>query len=305
MKIITLTLNPAFDIHCYTETFQPFHENLVTITGKDPGGKGVNISRALAQNGTKNVSYVMVGEENGDAFLKQLEKESVEYQAIYLPGRIRENITLHSMGQPETRISFPGFSADQSALDTLQAMLLKEDMEDAVVVFAGRIPHGIILDKIKAFLTCLKEKGAKIVLDSRSFAKEDILDIKPWLIKPNEEEIAMYSEEAVVDLDSAKIAAKALKEQGIANVMISLGGQGAVLCCDDGIYAVKPPSVTVQSTIGAGDSTIAGFLVAVEKGLSYGEALKTAVAYGSAACLTEGTKPPKKEAIADILAAIQ
>ena len=93
MKIITLTLNPAIDMHCYAENFEPFHENLAKITSTDAGGKGVNISRALTLNGVDNLALVVLGSENGKSFADSLKADGMELAEIYVDGRIRENIT--------------------------------------------------------------------------------------------------------------------------------------------------------------------------------------------------------------------
>ena len=110
----------------------------------------------------------------------------------------------------------------------------------------------------------------------------------------------MYSNNDVTDINSAIVAAKALYKEGIENVMISLGSKGAVLCNADGVFVAQVPNVDVVSTIGAGDSTIAGFLDGATKGLSSAKMLKNAVAYGSAACLKEGSAPPQKSDITAI-----
>ncbi len=297
MNIISLTLNPAIDIHCFVKTFEPFLENLAEITDKEAGGKGINISRALAENGIENTAYVVVGKENGEDFLKQLDADKINYKALFTDGRIRENITIHTENQPETRISFLGFSADESLIDNIKSMLENEELDNSIVALTGRLPDGLNIEYVKYFLKELKAKGAKIVLDSRSFSKQDIKDTKPWLIKPNEEEIKMYSDISVKDFKSAKEAAQKLKAEGVENVMISLGARGAVLCCDDGTFFAEAPKINAVSTIGAGDSTIAGFIAAIVKGKSYYEALNMAVLFGSAACMTQGTRPPKKEDI--------
>lgn len=297
MEIITLTLNPAFDIHCYTKKFQPFSENLADVVSNDAGGKGINISRALTNNGIENLAYVVVGNENKDAFLQKLRFDNVNYQELEVLGRIRENITVHTENQPETRISFSGFRADKSIIDRLKLMLDEHNLENSIITFTGRVPEGVDIGYIKEFLVFLKSKGARLVIDSRSFAKSDILDVSPWLIKPNEEEIRMYSDIDIKDKKTAKEAAEVLKRQGIDNVIISLGDKGAVLSCDEGVFFASAPQIEVLSTIGAGDSMIAGFIGAFSDGKSYKESFKSAVAYGSAACLTEGTNPPDKKDI--------
>ena len=297
MNILTLTLNPAIDVHCYSDEFMPFSENLFDVTSNDAGGKGINISRALNVANVKNTAIVVVGTDNGDDFLKKLSDEKIIYKEIKVSGRIRENITLHTVNQKETRISFSGFSSDNSIIDKCEKILNDEDLSESIITVTGRLPDGVDVSCVIGSIRRLKEKGAKIIIDSRSFKKEDIIACAPWLIKPNEEEIKMYIDIPVDGVESAVVAAKKLKSQGIENVMISLGGDGAVLSTDSGTYVSNAPGIDVVSTIGAGDSSIAGFIAKFSDGASYEEALKMAIAYGSAACCVEGTKAPKIEDI--------
>ncbi len=297
MNIITLTLNPAFDMHCMCDNFKPYNENFASISSYEAGGKGINISRALCVNGIENTAYIVVGNQNKDDFLNHLKKDNVSYKEFTVSGRIRENITLHTVGENETRISFSGFTCNNEILFAIQEELFKENLRDCVVTLTGSVPDGVDIEAVKQFLKSLKQKGVKAVVDSRSFTREDIIEISPWLIKPNEEEIKMYSHTDVTDINSAIVAAKALYKEGIENVMISLGSKGAVLCNDDGIFAAQVPNIDIKSTIGAGDSTIAGFLDGAIKGLNSAKILKNAVSYGSAACLKEGSAPPQKSDI--------
>ena len=301
MKIITLTLNPAFDMHCFAKDFKPFCENLADVTALDAGGKGVNISRALTSLGVENKALVVLGKDNGDAFRRALKEDKIEGIFIETDGRIRENITLHTNDAPETRISFRGFRADASLLCRVREALDKEVDSDTVLTFTGSLPAGIGADEARELLCEMKAKGARIVIDSRSFTLDDIKAVRPWLIKPNEEEIALYSALEVCDLKSAARAADELRADCADNVMISLGGAGAVLACEDRIFSANAPKIEVLSTIGAGDSSIAGFIAAAREGVPYSDMLARAVAYGSAACTTEGTRPPEKETVKTLL----
>ena len=146
----------------------------------------------------------------------------------------------------------------------------------------------------------LKEKGALLALDSRSLSVADILEISPWLVKPNEEEFSKYYGVEVKGFDDCVAQATELSLSGVENVMVSLGERGALLAAD-GLYIATPPKVETLSTIGAGDSSIAGFIAAFVQGKDSENCLKTAVAYGTAACLTEGTKPPKKEDVKTLI----
>ena len=302
MQIITLTLAPAYDIHCQCDTFSAEQENLAHILSYDAGGKGVNISRALTVWGTKNTAIVLLGSENADAFLSALKKEEIEHISFPVDGRIRENITLHQEGHKETRISFPGFSASPEILDKVENLVLSlAEGLPTIVTLTGRLPDGIPMEKVKEMLSRFHENNIRFVVDSRSFTLADLIEVKPYLIKPNEEEIVAYMHREVDTIEDALLSARELHETGITNVMISMGAQGAVLVSDTGEYVAKAPAIVPVSTIGAGDSSIAGFLAALSLGEREENALRYAVAFGSAACLTVGTSAPHIEVIRSFL----
>ncbi len=303
MKIVTLTLNPAFDVHCSCDNFKPYHESIAKVTAKDAGGKGVNISRALCKNGVENLAVVIVGKENGVEFCQALEKDGLSVAAVWTDGRIRENITLHEKENPETRISFDGFTCDKSILTRVREEIGDVD-ENTIVAFTGSIPKGINSTTVLAFLKELKAKNAKIVIDSRSVSFDELISFKPWLIKPNKDEAEAYAERKIECMDDAIIVAREFYKNGIDNVMISLGEDGAVLACENGLLTAKTPKISVLSTIGAGDSMLAGFIDGVAKGLEKKEILKRAVAFGTAACMQDGTKPPQKVDIENLISKV-
>ena len=233
--------------------------NLATITEREAGGKGVNISRALTMNGVDNLALLAVGDANGADFCRELDKDGMTYEAIELKGRIRENITIHTKDAPETRLSFTGFATDESLLEKFEEKLLPMLESGDLVTFTGSVPSGISMAAVKGFIANIKNTGAKVVIDSRSFKKDDLIETKPWLIKPNEEEIAVYLGREIDSFESVMDGAMALYESGIENVMISLGSKGALLVCADGAFIAHPPKIKAISTIGAGDSSIGGF----------------------------------------------
>ncbi|MBQ0125040.1 MAG: hexose kinase, partial [Clostridiales bacterium] len=294
--IITLTLCPAFDVHCAAD-IELHHENLAKISRTDAGGKGINISRALAAGNIDNHAVIALGSENGGAFLKELENEKFDIIPVFVSGKIRENITLHEQSGSETRICFEGFEADISLLDTVLEKIKSIAKGEFFLTLTGRLPKGISVRDALVFIEKIKSAGAKIVIDSKSFELSDIIAAKPYLIKPNAEEASEYAKKEISDISDASDFAENLRGQGAGNVMITLGEKGAVLACDSGIYASVPPKINVLSTVGAGDSAIAGFLASKAAGKSDAEALQNAVAYGTAVCMTVGTSAPDKAKI--------
>ena len=289
--ITTLTLNPAFDVHVNIGEFHIGRENLSDTVTRDVGGKGINISRALLQNHIKSKAIVAVGRENSDDFKHGLSCVGLECEFIECDGRIRENITVHDGRGTETRLSFKGFSCDDSLLVRIEALINTE----GIVTFTGSVPDGISADAVQYFLIKLKDLGAKLVIDSKSVSIDMLRQIKPWLIKPNAEECEAYFGK-MTEWELYNTALR-LHTDGIENVMISMGADGAILASGGKLYLARVPKITPVSTIGAGDSSIAGFIAC--KG-NDAERLRLAAAYGSAACLQQGTNPPLKEDIEKI-----
>jgi len=303
MNIYTLTLNPAYDVHAQTEQFLPQHENFAQIRSREAGGKGVNISRALKNAGIEHTAVVVIGNENQREFQDALHSCGLKCLYFERPGRVRENLTVHNRDGQETRISFSGFRGDDRLLEEINEKLHVQ--EDTVVTFTGRVPEGIRKGAVMDFLLGLKKKGARLVLDSKSLSLTDVYALQPWLIKPNQEEISEYFACQVRSLEEAGKKAQEFLSKGIENVMISLGAQGALLATDVESVVALPPAITPVSTIGAGDSSIAGFLAAASAGCPAEDCLRHAVAFGTAACLTEGTQPPELAVIQKLLTEIQ
>ena len=301
MNIVTLTLNPAFDRHCHIADFATGHEFLAADTQMDAGGKGVNISRALTVNGVDNQAVIVVGDRNAAAFCEQLDEVGMTYRTVTVAGRIRENLTIHTDTGEETRIAFTGFSVDRAVLDRVAEMTKPWMTTDTVVTLTGRMPQGASMDDLQTLIADLKSCGARVVIDSRSFTKDDLVAARPWLIKPNQEEISMYLNRSVDGFDDALAGARELCAAGIEQVMVSLGEQGAMLVTADKTYVATAPRVTVRSTVGAGDSSIAGFLSAVKEGCTPDVCLARAIAFGSAACETAGTMPPTPDAVVRLI----
>ncbi len=301
MKCITLTLNPAFDKHCFVKELTFGREHLAESNFSDAGGKGVNISRALLVNGVESNALVVLGKENSASFCAGLDAVGMKYTTIMVDGSVRENLTVHTESGVETRISFKGFWAEDCLLDEVYRMIESRLSADTILTFTGSVPVGISMPAINAFLQKVASKGCKLVIDSKSFKTlSEIVALKPWLIKPNGEEISEYLGRSITSHNEILEVAKGLHKEGVENVMISLGEKGAMLVCNSGAYICTPPEIKAKSTIGAGDSSIAGFIAAAIAGVPSVESLKISVAYGTAACMREGTLPPLPEDVAKV-----
>jgi len=298
VKIVTLTLSTAYDVHLSCYSFTAGKENLARITSRDVGGKGINISRALSAFGVTSTALVCIGRENCEEFVTRLDEEKFDSVIIRGDGRIRENLTLHSESG-ETRISFDSPRID-FPLVTEKLAELQLTAGDVLTV-TGRMPDGVDIPTFSELLSRLAKGGVKIVIDSKSFTLNDISLISPWLIKPNAEEISYYLGRDISDASSIEASNEEIEKIKAENVLVSLGEAGAVLFSEGKRIFKKAPSVNAVSTIGAGDSMIAGFIYAYFLKEDFERALGYAVAFGSAACLTDGTSPPKRSDVEKFL----
>lgn len=298
MKIYTLTLCPAYDVHAVAENFTCGKENLVTVTSREAGGKGINISRALKSMGVETVAVVLLGEENSAEYETLIKKDRLSPVIIHTGGRIRENLTIHHSGG-ETRISHRGADAPSELVELLKSKISPAPCD--ILTLTGRLPEGITPRDLYPYLKELRDSGIKLIIDSRSYGVEDISALRPWLIKPNREEIVEYVGENIDGLSEVVWYRDDLLSLGAENVLLTLDRDGAALITQNNTLTLHAPEVKVISTIGAGDSSIAGFIYAYVIGTELGEALRYSVAFGSAATLTDGTMPPRADDIKRIL----
>lgn len=297
MKLITLTLNPAYDLHLIMKDFKLYKENYVESSILEAGGKGINISRALLKNSIASTAYVILGKQNASDFVSQLREDGLNFKELYCEGKIRENITIHTPNEPETRISSESYLFSDEILEKFSDELKQTVDNNTIVTFSGRLPKGLSLEKAERFLAEMRSYNCRLVVDCNSFSMDSLMRIRPWLIKPNDQEIRSLTGEKIETMEQAMAAAKMIGAMGIENVIISMGKDGAVMSSAELNCIAKAPGITPVSTIGAGDSMLAGFIGAFSRGAGIEECFRTAVAFGTAACLTQGTLPPEPEDI--------
>lgn len=289
MNIITLTVSPAIDVHYLCDTNGQYDS--AKPQRRDSGGKGVNVSRALLSVGIDNLCCIAAGENNLDAYIEPLELMKMRLCVERVPGAIRENLNLHSE-KGDHVIAGEGACVDISAVLRIKERLLPLVNDNTYLCFCGSITpksaKGAILDMLKE----LKLLGAKLIIDCRSFGYADIAEIHPYLIKPNYAELLDLLGEERVEKLGITASAGLLRAEISDNALVTLGADGAVFACAEGIYRASAPTVQSISSAGAGDSSIAGLLSGISKGCSVEECIRESVAFGTASCMREGTLPP-------------
>ncbi|MHC8370221.1 1-phosphofructokinase [Pseudomonas sp. MDT1-85] len=282
-KILTLTLNPALDLTVQLPLLAPGQVNRSDEMHTHAAGKGVNVAQVLADLGHQLTVSGFLGEDNLQAFETLFAKRGFTDAFVRVPGETRSNIKLAESDGRITDINGPGPRVSEAAQ---QALLDRLDQiapgHDAVVV-AGSLPRGVSPQWLRELIQRLKKRGLKVALDTSGEALRAGLAAGPWLIKPNTEELADALGCEVVSVDSQAEAASRLHAHGVEHVVISDGADGVNWFSVGSAMHATPPKVNVISTVGAGDSLLAGMLHGLLSADTPEQTLRTATAIAAMA----------------------
>ncbi len=305
--IVTLTANPSLDRTATLDRPLARGEvHRVSSVTVEPGGKGINVAR-VAHYAGHPVRAILPADPD-DPILHGLDALRVPYRSVPLAGAVRTNLTLTEADGTTTKINEPGPSLDAETIERLAHLLVLESERADWVVLSGSLPPGVPEQWYADLVRALRPWGCRIAVDTSDAPLLALAarfpDAAPDLLKPNSEELAQLTgadpealEESAAagDPTGCVEAARTLVERGVGAVMATLGGAGAVLVTPEGAWHAAPPPITVRSTVGAGDSSVAGYVLAHTRELSAPDRLRLAVAYGSAAASLAGTALPKPE----------
>lgn len=267
--VLTLTLNPALDQTITVPGLQTGAVNLASEVTINAGGKGVNVASCLADWGVPVVAGGLLGRDNPTAFEDLFADKGIRDAFVRVPGSTRTNIKLvDAASRDTTDINLPGIEAGIAAQARLQLMLDEHVEDGSLAVLAGSLPAGVDNSYWAQLVQQLKRLGARVVLDSSGPALRHALLLPPatlpWLIKPNKAELEQYLGKALPDIAAVARAASQLQARGVAIVVVSLGGDGALLCSADGCWLAEPLALPeLKSTVGAGDALVAGLVAAL------------------------------------------
>jgi 1-phosphofructokinase len=288
--IITVTANPSLDRTVQVPRLA--RGDVLRATGHhvEPGGKGVNVSRALAVHGRKTLAVVCVGGADGQLLTELLDAEGVVVRAVELAGATRANISIAEPDGVVTKVNFPGPRLSEVETESLVRAVVTacEDGSDWIAG-CGSLPPGMGQQSYARLVVRAHAAGARVAIDSSGAALRDCVSAGPDVIKPNRYELAECAATPVTTLGDAVRAANALRERGARTVLASLGRDGAVLVDAHGALHGEAPVAAARSTVGAGDATLAGFLAAGGAGR---EAFANALAWGAAATALPGSSMP-------------
>ena len=305
-KIVTLTMNPAIDTSAHCDRVQHDLKLRLERVRRDPGGGGINVSRAVGYLGGESTAVYPAGGVEGELLESLLATEQLVREPVRVADAIRENLTVveDSTGE-QYRFGMPGPNLSAGEADTVTDRLAALVEPDALVVASGSLPPGVPDDFYARVARVVRDAGARYVVDTSGDALAAAVEEGAWLVKPNLHELASLLGEERLEEPQIREAATAFVSRGQArHVVVSLGSGGAYLVNEDGVSRHAAPTVSVKSRIGAGDSMIGGIVHALADGKPIDEAVRWGVAAGAAAVMTPGTELCRGEDVRRLLAEV-
>jgi 6-phosphofructokinase 2 len=303
MKIVTLTLNPSLDKHTYTERLLPDKKLRCDEPVYEPGGGGINVSRAIKIMGGESLAIYVAGGPAGDQIEKLLEEEGIEQIVIRSENPTRENLTvIEKSTSNQYRFGMPGSDIGERALE--EVIQIIKDLPDDVeyLVASGSLPPGVSDDYYGLIAEIADDKNLKYIVDTSGNALEKAAEKGMYLLKPNLGELSsLAGKEEISALEQEEIAQEIISNGKAEILVVSLGPRGAMLATKDQIEYVVPPTVMQKSTVGAGDSMVAGIVLSLSRGEGLRDVVKRGVAAGTAATMTAGTELCRNEDVEAIL----
>ncbi|WP_369235545.1 1-phosphofructokinase [Streptomyces sp. R21] len=287
--IVTVTPNPSLDRTYEVPALD--RGEVIRATGErmDPGGKGVNVSRAVAAAGQRTVAVLPLGGAPGALVADLLDAQGIEVAPVPVAGATRSNIALAEADGVLTKINAPGPELSAAEEELLLETVRQQSRDADWIACCGSLPRGLAPSWYAALVARAHAEGARIALDTSGPALLEALRERPDVVKPNAEELAEAVGRPLATVGDAMKAAEELRELGARAVLASLGADGQLLVDASGAWFGSARVGAVRSNVGAGDSSLAGFLIA---GGSGPEALASAVAHGAAAVQLPGSVMP-------------
>jgi len=261
-KVVTITLNPALDLTGSVNELNLGTVNLAHTGSLHAAGKGVNVARVLSDLGAQVTVTGFLGRDNDALFCTLFEKMNAQDQFVRVDGATRINVKLVEENGQVSDINFPGVNVTAQAIAEFEGNLWKLAETHQFFVLAGSLPTGISPELCASWIQKLHEMGKKVIFDSSRTALTAGLTAQPWLIKPNDEELSEIVGTKLTSPQACQQAAEDLAATGIDNVVVSLGAKGVMWLAKNQQQPqwrfAQPPKMTVVSTVGAGDTLVAG-----------------------------------------------
>lgn len=298
--IYTCTITPSLDYTVYLPEFQTGALNRSNEVYYYPGGKGINVSRVLHRLGSKSIALGFAGGFTGRYLLDELHAEGITTDFIHVDEITRINVKIKA--ENESELNGPGPLINIAEQNKLLSKI-KYLSENDWFVLAGSLPDTVSDSFYQDIAKLCHEKGVHFVLDTSGPTLKKLLHTQPFLIKPNKQELGELFNKEITDQKDVIFHAKKLVQKGIKHVIVSLGGEGAILVTKDQVLIAEAPKGTVVNTVGAGDSLVSGFIASFVKNRDVKVAFQFGVAAGSATAFR--TDLCEKEDVINLLSQVK
>jgi 1-phosphofructokinase len=304
--VVTVTLNPAVDKAMIIPHLTVGATNRAEVERIDPGGKGVNVAKALKQFGCSVLATGFLAGSHGRLITEGLAARDIPADFIQVPGETRVNLKIKDpVARTETEINEPGFHVDAKYLKQLENKLETYAGRCAAVVLSGSLPPGVPTDVYAGLIRIARRGGAKVVLDTNGEALRRGVVVPPDLIKPNQAELAQWLGTKIENEAQLVAAARQPLALGVSRVVVSLGADGALAASARQVWRARCPALQARSSVGAGDAMVAALVYALLNNLPEDEALRLATAAGSATASMSGSRVADFKLIQEFLPRIQ
>lgn len=299
MKVVTLTINPALDKSATVQKMTPFDKLVCHNITYHSGGGGVNISRVLHRLGIESHCIFPYGGKTGEHLIDLLEEEHVKVFASAISIWTRENFAVFDKSTSlQYRFGMPTESFIETEMEALEKLIYEQVKDNDIFVISGSLPKGLPINYYSKIISQLKAKEVKVIVDTSGAVFNEVLQNELFLIKPNQKELArLAGKESLSKKEREAFALKMVTDKIAQYVVVSLGKDGAFIAHKNGIEYVKAPKISVKSTIGAGDSMVAGLIYGIIKEETSKNMLRWGVACGVAATISEGSDLAHKKNI--------
>jgi 6-phosphofructokinase 2 len=295
--IYTITLNPALDHYMEVDEFRMDDANRVRAECLYAGGKGIDVSRAVRHLGGDSIALGFIGGHNGQVMVDLLKREGVNYYFTPIAQETRRNILItNRKSSTQTMLNARGPSVSANEWTSFLTHLRMLELREAYVVLGGSLPRGVPPHAYYQIIKLVQRQGAYAVLDADGAALKAGLKARPFAIKPNLNELRRLTGRPLIMEADILSAAQTVNRGGVAVVMVSRGRRGLLVVSrwkrrrTASVLRAVPPPVTVRSTIGAGDSTVAGFVFRHAGGKTLEDCVRFATAAGTAGTLAPGNQ---------------
>lgn len=295
-NIVTFTLNPTVDRSARIDRVVAEHKLRCQEERFDPGGGGINVAAAITQLGGEAMAIYTAGGIIGGLLERLLNDQGVQNRAISISENTRENVIItETESDQQYRFGFPGPELTDAEQQACFEAVTRLDPAPKYLVLSGSLPPGVPDELIGRIVEAMPD-STRVALDVSGEALKLGVEQSVFLLKPNQRELGQLVDREIESDQDARDAAHRLIDRGkVQAMMVSLGRGGVMLVTRDEEHRINAPTVKIRSKIGAGDSTVAGTILALQRGESLADAARFGVACGSAAVMTEGTQLCRRE----------